>query len=127
MAYEYHTLGDLLSHPGIRPIAADAIRGMNLMNEPVWNATLAQIASEHTFTGDIGLGISRLYAAAESGSWYYPLWEDDPARANLVRLPSGDPASDGRPFILLVPGGGFVNVWNLTECWPVAAQFNRLG
>ena len=40
---------------------------------------------------------------------------------------AGVEGADSRPFILLVPGGGFVNVWNLTEGWPVAAQFNRLG
>ena len=26
-----------------------------------------------------------------------------------------------------MPGGGFVNVWNLTEGWPVAYSFNELG
>ena len=36
----------------------------------------------------------------------------------LIRLPSDAPEADERPFILLVPGGGFVNVWNLTEGWP---------
>ena len=42
-------------------------------------------------------------------------------------FPSDDPGADERPFILLVPGGGFANVWNLTEGWPVAAQFNSEG
>ena len=37
------------------------------------------------------------------------------------------PGADARPYLLLVPGGGFVNVWNLTEGWPIAEQFNRLG
>ena len=45
----------------------------------------------------------------------------------MVWLPSDAPEADERPFILLVPGGGFVNVWNLTEGWPVAAQFNSEG
>ncbi len=127
MPYEYNTLGDLLSHPGIRPVAADAIRGLDLKAEPVWNDTLAQISGEHIFAGDIGLGIERLYAASETGDWFFPLWEDDPGRANLVWFPSSAPGADDRPFLLLVPGGGFVNVWNLTEGWPVAARFNRLG
>ena len=42
-------------------------------------------------------------------------------------FPSAEAGADERPFILLAPGGGFVNVWNLTEGWPVANQFNRLG
>lgn len=75
-----------------------------------------------------------MYSAAETGEWYYPLYsdeecEEDPFRrgVNIVWLPSEDPDADRRPFILLVPGGGFVNAWSLTEGWPVAAEFNRLG
>jgi acetyl esterase/lipase len=78
--------------------------------------------------------MERLYAAADSGSWYFPLYSEeecaeDSARkgVNVVWLPSADPEAAKRPFILLVPGGGFVNVWNLTEGWPIAAQFNELG
>ncbi len=132
MAYEYNLLGDLLSDPRIRPIAKDAIRGRDLMAEPLWNKTLLQLQAD--FAGDLGEGFKRLYQAAETGSWYYSLYSEaecarDPARqgVNLVWFPSDQAGADARPYILLVPGGGFVNVWNLTEGWPVAAQFNRLG
>ena len=134
MAFENKTLGELLDDPRIRRIAPDAIRNRNLQNEEVWTKTLAEIHSERFFTSDIGRGMERLYAAADSGSWYYPLYTEeecaqDSARkgVNVVWLPSEDPAAEERPFILLVPGGGFVNVWNLTEGWPIAAQFNELG
>lgn len=134
MVYDDITLGALLSDPRIAPIAADAIRDWNLKDEPVWDKTLAQLRDEHTFSGEIGLGIQRLYKAADSGNWYFPLYSDaecaqDLARkgVNLVWFPSEDPDAGERPFILLVPGGGFVNVWNLTEGWPIAEKFNRLG
>ena len=134
MAYENETLGALLSDPRIAPIAAEAIRNRDLKEEPLWDKTLTQIRTEHFFTSDIGRGMVRLYQAAETGAWYYPLYTEkecaqEPARkdTNIVWFPSDDRAADSRPFILLVPGGGFVNVWNLTEGWPIAEQFNRCG
>ena len=126
-------LGELLSDPRIGKIAPDAIRNRDLSREDLWNNTLAQL-KEAGFTGNIAAGIERLYVAAETGEWYYPLYSDEECAAdefrkgvNVVRLPSDLPGADQKPFILLVPGGGFVNVWSLTEGWPVAAQFNRLG
>ena len=134
MAFENVTLGALLSDPRIAPVAANAIRGRDLSAEPLWDMTLAQLRDGQFFSGDIGSGFERLIRAAETGDWVWPLYgpeecADDPGRAgtNVVRFPSDDPGADGRPFILLVPGGGFVNVWNLTEGWPIADRFNRLG
>ena len=134
MSYEFNTLGDLLSNPKIRPVAQDAIRRRNLKEEELWNMTLSQLKEEHFFSGEISNGIRRLYEAADSGDWYYPLYsekecDEDEARrgVSLVWFPSADPEADNRPFMLVVPGGGFVNVWNLTEGWPIAEQFNRCG
>jgi acetyl esterase/lipase len=134
MSYEFNTLGDLLSNPKIRPIAQDAIRRRNLKEEELWNMTLSQLKEEHFFSGKINNGIRRLYEAADSGDWYYPLYSEEECAENearkgvsLVWFPSADPEADNRPFMLVVPGGGFVNVWNLTEGWPIAEQFNRYG
>ena len=134
MNEEKKTLGELLSDPRISRIAPDAIRNWDLSKEESWGKTPAQLRDEHFFFGDIGRGFRRLYDAADTGDWYYPLYSDaecevDEARrnVNMVWLPSDVPEADERPFILLVPGGGFVNVWNLTEGWPVAAQFNSEG
>ena len=131
MPYENETLGKLLSDPRIAPIAKDAIRNRDLCREPLWNKTLAQLKEEHFFSGEIGLGIRRLYRAAETGNWYFPLDEYDSSTeqtgTHVIWFPSDDPKADVRPFIFLVPGGGFVNVWNLTEGWPIAEQYNRYG
>ena len=133
MIDERKTLGELLSDPLIAKIAPDAIRNMDLSKDEKWGKSLAQLR-EDCFGGDLSAGFERLFRAARSGEWYYPLYteaecaEDEGRRgANLVWLPSDAEDAGTRPFILLVPGGGFVNVWNLTEGWPVAAQFNRLG
>ncbi len=127
------TLGEILSDPKISRIAPDAIRKRDLSKEEMWTKTLSQLRADH-FGGELREGFERLFAAAETGDWYYPLYSgaecaEDPERkgASLVWFPSADAAADERPYILLVPGGGFVNVWNLTEGWPVANQFNRLG
>ena len=127
------TLKDLLTDPQIARIAPDAIRGMDLSKEEMWNKSLAQLREDH-FGGDLAAGFEQLFRAARTGEWYYPLYTEaecaenpDRKGVNLVWLPSDAEGAGDRPFILLVPGGGFVNVWNLTEGWPVAAQFNRLG
>lgn len=134
MALENETLGALLSDPRLAPLAADAIRNRNLREEPLWDKTLGQIKSEHFFSGEIGNGLQRLCRAAGTGAWYFPLYSEAecaerPERrgVNAVWFPSDDPAADERPFLFVVPGGGFVNVWNLTEGWPIAEQFNRWG
>ncbi|MCR4877009.1 MAG: alpha/beta hydrolase [Clostridiales bacterium] len=127
------TLGELLGDPRIRPIAADAIKGRDLSKEEIWHSTLRQLKEAH-FGGGMAAGFERLFAAADSGDWFYPLYprealEKDSSGegTSLVFFPSAEGQAGERPWILLVPGGGFVNVWNLTEGWPVAAQFNRLG
>lgn len=128
------TLGAYLSDPRIRQIAPDAIRNRDLSKEEVWNKTLPELRAEEFFGSDIRRGLERLFRAAEGGAWYFPLYteaecaEDEARRGtNLVWLPSEDAGATERPYILLVPGGGFVNVWSLTEGWPIAAQFNELG
>ena len=133
MLSENMVLGELLSDPRIALIAPDAIRNRDLSREELWHMTLAQVR-EAGFTGDIAAGLERLYDAADTGEWYYPLYTEEECAedgfrkgVNVVWLPSDDPEADRRPFILIAPGGGYVNVWSLTEGWPTAAQFNRLG
>ncbi len=134
MAFENRTLGSLLSDPRISKVAKEAIRNRDLEAEPVWDKTLTELKEENFFNGEIGRGFERLYAAADSGDWYYPLYSEEECAQNeakrgvsIVWFPSDQPGADERPFILLVPGGGFVNVWNLTEGWPIAEQYNRCG
>lgn len=133
MIDESKTLGELLSDPLIGKIAPDAIRKMDLPKEEMWGKSLIQLRKD-CFGGNLAAGFETLFRAARSGEWYYPLYteaecaEDEGRRGtNLVWLPSAAGDAGERPYILLVPGGGFVNVWNLTEGWPVAAQFNNLG
>ena len=133
MIDERKTLGELLSDPLIGKIAPDAIRNMDLSEDEKWGKSLSQLREE-CFGGNLAAGFDTLYQAARSGEWYYPLYTEAECAAdesrrgtNLVWLPSSAEDAGSRPYILLVPGGGFINVWNLTEGWPVAAQFNRLG
>ena len=133
MTDESKTLREILSDPLIAKIAPDAIRNMDLSKEPMWEKSLFQLREEH-FGGNLAAGFEALFRQARTGDWYYPLYSqaeclEDPNRsgANLVWLPSDADGASSRPFLLLVPGGGFVNVWNLTEGWPIAARFNRLG
>lgn len=127
------TLAELLGRPEIAPIAPYAIKNMDLSRETWWSKTLTQLRQEN-FGGDLERGFRRLFRAAASGEWIMPLYSpqeeaSDPekATASLVWFPSDDPEADERPFVLVIPGGGFVNVWNLSEGWPVADHFNAAG
>ena len=77
------------------------------------NAILQQSTEAHWF--------ERGYSAKEIA--------ECPAKANvnLVYLESYVPGADDRPYALIVPGGGYFNVWNMSEGWPIAAHLNRLG
>lgn len=127
------TLRSLLEDPRIAPIAPDAISKWDLTQEEFYHWTLQEIADRMGWQV-LERGFTSLFQAAGKPNWYTKLYSpeerrDTPAKesASLVYFPSDDPAADGRPFLLLVPGGGFVNVWNLTEGWPVARHFNQRG
>ena len=131
--YMDRTLRSMLENPIIAEIAPDAISKRDLSREEFWNWTLQEI-SDRMGWDSLERGFMSLYAAASRGKYYRKLYSEnecagEPAKknTNLVWFPSEDPSADSRPFILLVPGGGFVNVWNLTEGWPVARHFNERG
>ena len=127
------TLQSLLEDPLIAEIAPEAIRGNDLSKEEWYTWTLEEMAEKMGWNS-LERGFSRLFDIAARGPYCWPLYSEEEIAAaperkgvSVTRFPSGDPAADGRPFILLIPGGGFVNVWNLTEGWPVAQHFNAKG
>lgn len=126
------TLKMLLEDPAIAEIAPDAISKWDLSKEEFYHWTLQEIADKMGWRV-LERGFTRLFEAARS-HYYIPLYTGEECQAepakqgrNIVWFPSADRDADDRPFIFLVPGGGFVNVWNLTEGWPVAQLFNELG
>lgn len=133
------TLKELLENPRIKDIAPDAVRGWDLTKEDFYNDTLSKLAEERNWL-NLKSGFERLFEISDRGEYYFRLYSkeecatarDDKERherqtANIVYFPSDDMSASNRPFILLIPGGGFVNVWNMTEGWPVAKCFNELG
>ncbi len=127
------TLKELLEDPRTAEIAKDAISKWDLSKEEFYNWTLQEIADKMGWR-NLERGFVRLFENADRGQYYYKLYEQSECagnpqmeNTNIVHFPSDDPEADHRPFIFLVPGGGFVNVWNLTEGWPVARIFNELG
>lgn len=131
---ENRTLGSILEDPIIAEIAPDAIKDYGIEKQEMYHKTLKQLHEEH-FGGNITRGLQRLFDNALDGDYYFPVYTDEEIAAdstrkgvNLVYFPADDrKAQKENPFILLVPGGGFVNVWNLSEGWPVADHFNKLG
>ena len=79
-------------------------------------------------------GMNKLLAEKRKGNGLIQLYTDeeiqaDPkkAEARMVWFPSDDPKASEKPYIIVVPGGGYVNVWNISEGYPIAAHFNQLG
>lgn len=131
--FSERTLKSLLEDPAIAEIAPDAIKKWDLSNEEYYEWTLKKIADDMGWR-NLERGFTRLFEIASRGQYYYKLYSDEECRkdpdkkgVNLVHFPSDDKEADNRPYIFLVPGGGFVNVWNLTEGWPIARIFNELG
>ena len=127
------TLKSLLEDPLIADIAPEAIAAWDLSQEEFYDWTLQEIAEKMNW-GNLERGFTRLLDIAGRGDYFYRLYSEEEyaaapekKRVNLVYFPSDDPAADERPFILLAPGGGFVNVWSLTEGWPTAQHFNEKG
>ena len=133
MFTEDMTLRQVLACGEIAPIAACAIKNRDLGELKELDTSMKALSERH-FLGDAVRGFKRLFRAAESGDWLYPLYDEaeraaDPDKENthLLWLPSDDPAADDRPYILIVPGGGFVHVWNINEGWPIGDHMNAAG
>ena len=127
------TLKSILEDPAIADVASDAITKWDLSKEEYYNWTLRELAEKTAFRS-LERGFSRLFELASRGEYRYALYseeecEKDPEKsgANIVFFPSDDAAADNRPFIMVLPGGGLENVWNITEGWPVAQRFNERG
>jgi len=127
------TLKSLLEDPAIAEISPDAIKARDLSKEEFYGWTLKKIADDMGWR-NLDRGFTRLLEIASRGQYYYKLYSDEECRkdpdkegVNIVHFPSDDKKADDKPYIFLVPGGGFVNVWNLTEGWPIARIFNELG
>ena len=127
------TLKELLENPLIAAVSKDAIRKMDLSEEEYYTWMLQEIAEKMGWK-NLERGFTRLLEIASRGEYCYKLYDtrecegnQEKETAHVVFFPSDDPKADERPFILLIPGGGLVNVWNLTEGWPVGYTFNELG
>lgn len=127
------TLKELLEDPAIREIAPDAISKWDLSKEEFYNWTLQEIKEKMGWR-TLDKGFSGLFEVAKKGNYYFKLYskeeccnQPEKENVNFVYFPCNDKTANNRPFIFLIPGGGFVNVWSLTEGWPVAKIFNELG
>ena len=72
----YHTgmtLREVLSQKEIAAIAPYAIKNMDLSTWKEYDKTIDALAERH-FGGILKRGFDRLFAAAESGDWLYPLY-----------------------------------------------------
>ena len=127
------TLKDILEDPLIKDIAPDAISKRDLSKEEFYGYTMQEIDDKLGWKS-VSPGLERLLENAERGNYYFKLYSEaecaghpEKENCNFVFFPSDDASAGEKPFMFIIPGGGFYNVWNLTEGWPVARHFNDLG
>lgn len=123
------TMRELIGHPLLKELAPYFVFQKDWTEEMDKPLKALYLASE-----GVADGLNRLCALRETGDRIFPLYGEEEIRTcpekedpRLFWFPSDDPAAAEKPYILLVPGGGYVNVWSLTEGWPVARRFNELG
>ena len=131
--YMEKTLKELLTDPLIKDISDEAISKWDLSKEEFYNWTLQEIADRMGWKV-LERGFRALFKTAKRGNYCFKLYSDEEIKGypekenrNIVFFSSDKEEADKKPFIFLVPGGGFVNVWSLTEGWPIADIFNSLG
>lgn len=80
-------------------------------------------------------GIEYLMDRAEKGTYLYRVypeaeWEKDSGKreVNIMHFPAADRGrAKGHPWIMVCPGGAYINVCSISEGYPVAKKFNELG
>ena len=94
------TLKSILEDPMIAEIAPDAISKCDLTKEEYYHWTLQEIADRMGWRGALR-GIERLFAAAETGKYYYRLYSEEECEKapekkdrNFLYFPSEDPKAD---------------------------------
>jgi len=130
-----NSLKDIMTDSRIAPYADRVVVGLDLTQAPFYETTIEELSRQHMFHGYTLLnGFNRLLEAVEDGAFFYPLYTEeeiqaDPKKAEacFMLFPSMDPDADTRPFLVCVPGGGNVQIWNMSEGFPIANHFNQLG
>ncbi len=69
-------------------------------------------------------GLQFLADRMEKGKVFYDIWDDE--RKNVTGL-TAFPAEKKSRFVLICPGGGYLNVCSIAEGFPLAMEMNRLG
>ena len=80
-------------------------------------------------------GIEYLMDRAEKGTYLYRVYpeaerekDSEKREVNIMHFPAADRGkAKGHPWIMVCPGGAYINVCSISEGYPVAKKFNELG
>ena len=130
---EYNTLlGEVMDLPGIRPFADCFLQGKNEVSQNIHKKTVADFGRAKE---SIKNALQRLIELNENSENYFRLYpdkdcEDDERKkyVNVLRFPALN-KEDGKknPYVVVCPGGGYVNVWSITEGYTIANWFSKRG
>lgn len=98
------------------------------MTDDVWHNTIAHYGNEKCAIIPALEHISEL--AATGRKLVYSVYPDEQITGNaelkdvkIIHMPG----KNGKPFVLVCPGGGYAREWILVEGYPIAARLNQLG
>lgn len=125
-------IGDIMKLPGIRPFADCFLKGENDVSV---NLPKRTVSSFGRATNSIREALQRLVDLNEKSENYFRIYPDadcsDDERkkyVNVLRFPALDPEQGKKnPYVIVCPGGGYVNVWSITEGYTIANWFSKRG
>lgn len=135
MFTEKNTLKEIMEHPLLAPIAPYFVENVDWSKEQMYEMTIEEIHKNRISNGyALLVGFNRLLKGMEENNCFYPLYSEeecaaDPRKKDVFFLyfPSMYPDANERPLVISVPGGGNTTVWNMTEGFPIADGYNKLG
>jgi len=127
------TIAEIQADPALALVKDQLVYKMDFAR--AGEGTMEEIGERMHWNVDSFLGgINALIGHTGEPHWFEKIYSGEEIAAdpmkdgvNLVFMKSDDPAADGRPYGIMVPGGGYFNVWNMSEGWPIAAHLNGLG
>jgi len=127
------SLPELMAEPKLAPVRDQFVTRMDFSQ--YGDMSMDEISAQEgwnvkSFVG----GMNALVEQTSEPHWFEKVYSEaevaenpQKANVNLVFMKSSVEGANDRPYAMVIPGGGYFNVWNMSEGWPIAAHLNRLG
>lgn len=127
------TFREIISHESIKPFAPYLLYKGEEMYAERLDKTVEEMHPGAECSSMLH-GLNRVLTLAQKGNFYFPVYKEeecteDPQKkdVNVLYFPAEKKDDRERPFILICPGGAYMNVWSFTEGYTAAARYNEYG